>query len=125
MQIGVIYLSFRSCNSCRRLPEPKLHSFLFNHWSVSKCLVFMAACTPSIHVFLGRPLFLLSSGIHSIFNFGSLSACFLLTHPLSSLLFFPTDTQLDCSKRMFKFTLKCSYMFRFNNHHHKLPFLLC
>ena len=30
----------------------------------------MAACTPSIHVFLGRPLFLLSSGTHSIINFG-------------------------------------------------------
>ena len=30
----------------------------------------MAAFTPSIHVFLGRPLFLLSSGIHSIINFG-------------------------------------------------------
>ena len=28
----------------------------------------MAACTPSIHVFLGRPLFLLSSGTHSIIN---------------------------------------------------------
>ena len=25
----------------------------------------MAACTPSIHVLLGRPLFLLSRGIHS------------------------------------------------------------
>ena len=33
----------------------------------------MAARTPSIHVFLGRPLFLLSPGIHSIINFGSLS----------------------------------------------------
>ena len=32
----------------------------------------MAACTPSIHVFLGRPLFLLSSGTHSIINFGIL-----------------------------------------------------
>jgi len=30
----------------------------------------MAARTPSIHVFNGRPLFLLSSGIHSIINFG-------------------------------------------------------
>jgi len=29
----------------------------------------MAAHTPSIHVFLGRPLFLLSPGIHSIINF--------------------------------------------------------
>ena len=28
----------------------------------------MAACAPSIHVFLGRPLFLLSIGIHSIIN---------------------------------------------------------
>jgi hypothetical protein len=34
----------------------------------------MAACTPSIHVFLERPLFLLSSGIHSIINFGVLSS---------------------------------------------------
>jgi len=63
-----IYISFRSCDSCRRLPEPKHNSFLFNHWSASKCLVFMAACTPSIHVFLGRHLFLLSPGIHSIIN---------------------------------------------------------
>jgi hypothetical protein len=68
-----IYL--RSYDSCRRLPDPKHHSFLFNHWSASKCLVFMAVRTPSIHVFLGRPLFLLSPGIHSIINFGSLSSC--------------------------------------------------
>jgi hypothetical protein len=34
----------------------------------------MATCTPSIHVFLGRPLFLLPSGIHSIINFGILSS---------------------------------------------------
>ena len=38
----------------------------------------MAVCTPSIHVFLGRPLFLLSSGIHSIINFGILSSGILL-----------------------------------------------
>jgi len=48
-------LSFWSCDSCRHLLEPKRHSFLFNHWSSSKCLVVMAARTPSIHVFLGRP----------------------------------------------------------------------
>jgi hypothetical protein len=30
----------------------------------------MAACTTTIRVFLGRPLFLLSSGNHSIINFG-------------------------------------------------------
>ena len=62
----IIYLSIRFYNSCRRLPETKRHSSLFLHWSVSKFLVVMAACTPSIHVFLGRPLFLLSSGTHSI-----------------------------------------------------------
>jgi len=76
-----VYLSFRSCDSCRRLSEPRHHSLLFNHWSVSKCLVFMAVRTPSIHVFLGRPLFLLSPGNHSIINFGSLSSCIRLTWP--------------------------------------------
>ena len=55
-----IYLSVRIYKSCRRHPETKSHSSLFLHWSGSKFLVVMAACTPSIHVFLGRPLFLLS-----------------------------------------------------------------
>ena len=36
---------------------------------------------------------------------------------LSSLFVYPTDAQLDCSKRMSKFTLKYYYMFRLNNHH--------
>jgi len=40
---------------------------------------------------------------------------------LSILLFYPTDAQFDCSKGLsqfkLKFTLKCSYMFRYNNHH--------
>ena len=36
---------------------------------------------------------------------------------ISSILFYPSDAQSDCSKRMSEFTLKCSYMFRFNNHH--------
>jgi hypothetical protein len=58
-----IYLSIRFYNSCRRLPGTKRHSSLFLHWFGSKFLVIMAACTPSIHIFLGRPLFLLSSGI--------------------------------------------------------------
>jgi len=43
-------------NSCCHLPETKHHSSLFLHWSGSKFLVIMAACTPSIHVFLGCPL---------------------------------------------------------------------
>ena len=82
-----LFLSFRSCDSCRRLPEPKHHSFLFNHWCASKCLVFMAARTSSIHVFLGRLLFLLSPAIPSIINIGSLSSCILLTWPYHWSLF--------------------------------------
>jgi hypothetical protein len=35
----------------------------------------------------------------------------------TSLFIYPTVAQLDCSKRMSEFTLKCSYMFQFNNHH--------
>jgi hypothetical protein len=55
-----IYLSIRYHNSCRRLPETKPHSSLFLHRSGSTFLAVMAACTPSIQVFLGSPLFLLS-----------------------------------------------------------------
>jgi hypothetical protein len=66
----IIYLSIRFYDSCRRLPENKRHSSLFLHWSCSKFLAVMAACTSSIHVFLGRPLFRLSSGTHSKINFG-------------------------------------------------------
>ena len=84
MLITSIYLSIRFYKSCHRLPETKRHSSLFLHWSVSKFLVVMAACTPSIHVFLGRPLFLLSSGTHSIINFGILSSGILLTWPYNS-----------------------------------------
>ena len=47
----------------------------------------MTACIPSIHVFLGRSLFLLSSGIHSIINFGILSSGILLTWPYHCSLF--------------------------------------
>jgi hypothetical protein len=48
----------------------------------------MAACTPSIHVFLGCPLFLLSRGIHSIISFGILSSGILSTWPYYCSLFF-------------------------------------
>jgi len=41
----------------------------------------MAACTPFNHVFLGRPLFLLSRGIQSIINFGILSSGILVSQP--------------------------------------------
>ena len=47
----------------------------------------MAACTPSIHVFLGRPLFRLSRGIQSIINFGILSSGILFTWPYHCSLF--------------------------------------
>ena len=70
----IIYLSVRFLNGCRRLPETKRHYSLFLYWSGSKLLAVMAACTPSIHVFLGRPLFLLSRGIQSIINSGILSS---------------------------------------------------
>ena len=84
----VIYLYIRFYNSCCRLLETKRHSSLFLHWSVSKFLVVMAACTLSIHIFLGRPLFILSSGTHSIINFGILSSGILLTWPYHCSLFF-------------------------------------
>jgi len=41
----------------------------------------MAACTPSIHVILGRPLFLLSHDIQSVINIGILSSGIRLTWP--------------------------------------------
>ena len=75
-------------NSCRHLPEPKRHSSLFLHCSGSRSLDVMVAYTPSIHVLLGRPLFLLSGGIHSIINFGSLSSGILLMCPYHCSLFF-------------------------------------
>jgi len=40
-----------------------------------------------------------------------------ITNSVSSIFIYPTDAQLNCSKRISKFILKCSYMFRFNNHH--------
>ena len=84
---GIFCLSVQFFNSCRRLPETKRHSSLFLHWSGSKFLVVMAVCTPSIHVFLGCPLFLLSRGIQSIINFGILSSGILLMWPYHCSLF--------------------------------------
>ena len=62
----MLYLSVRFFNSCCYFLETKRHSSLFLHWSGSKFIVVMAACTLSIHVFLGCPLFLLSCGIQFI-----------------------------------------------------------
>ena len=78
---GFICLSGFFLNSRRRLPETRCHSSLFLHLSGSKFLIVLAACTLSIHVFLGRPLFLLSRGFYSIINFGILSSDILLTWP--------------------------------------------
>ena len=92
-RISTIFTSIFHCiylvffNSCRRLPETKRHSSLFLHLSGSKFLVVMATCTPSIHVFLGRPLSLLSRGIHSIINSVILSSGILLTWPYHCRLF--------------------------------------
>ena len=90
MQYWIAFLSIWpvSFNSCHCLRETKLHSSLFLHWSGSKFPVVMAACTPSIHVFLGRPLFFLSHGIQSIINCGVLSSGILSTWPYHCSLFF-------------------------------------
>jgi len=61
-----IHLSIQFFKSRRRLPETKRHSSLFLHWSGSTFLVVMTACTPFIHVFPGRSLFLHSLAIQSI-----------------------------------------------------------
>src|SRR5215510_10150059 len=87
----MVYLSiylYGLFDSCRRLPETKRHSSLFLHRSDSRFLDIMATCTPSIHVFIGRPLFLLSSGIHSIINFGILSSGILFMWPYHCSIFF-------------------------------------
>jgi hypothetical protein len=57
----------------------------------------MAAFTsiPSIHVFLGRPLFRLSSGIHSIINFGTLR-CFLRVELSDARRCFMVSVELFC-----------------------------
>jgi hypothetical protein len=57
-----IYLSIQFYNSCRRLPETIRHS------CHSKFVVVMTGCNLSIHVFLGRPIFLLSSLVIAIFR---------------------------------------------------------
>ena len=49
--------------------------------SIDLVINFLLSCTPSIHVFLGRPIFLLSRGIQSITNFGILSSGILLMWP--------------------------------------------
>jgi len=54
-------------------------------------------------VFLGRQPFLLSSGIHSIINFGSLSSGILLTWPYHcSLFFFMMSMMSGCPFNMLK-----------------------
>ena len=105
-----IYLSIRFYNSCRLLPQTKRHSSLFLHWSVSKFLVVMAACTPSIHVFLGRPLFLLSSGTHSIINFGILSSGILLAWLYHCSLFFSMISMMSAFPFTHIISFICSFL---------------
>ena len=70
----------------------------------------MAACTPSIHVLLGRPLFLLSSGIHSIINFASLSSCILLTCPYRWSLFLSIMSIMSGSSFTSIISFICSFV---------------
>ena len=96
-------------NICRRLPETKRHSSLFLRWFGSKFLVVMAASTPSIQIFLGHPLFLLSRGIQSIINFGILSSGILLKWPYNCSLFCSVISTMSG----FPFTPIISFMFSF------------
>jgi hypothetical protein len=81
------YLSIQFYNSCRPLPQTKRHPSPFLHWSCSKSLSVMAACTPPIHVCL-CPLLRLSSGTHPKINFGIFSSGILLTWPYHCSIFF-------------------------------------
>ena len=85
-QLLSIYLSgFLTAVAVFRKPNAILLCFSID--LVLNFLFVMAACTPSIHVFLGRPLFLLSHGIQSVINFGILSSGILLTWPYYCSLF--------------------------------------
>ena len=110
-----IYLSVRVFNICRRLPQTKRHSSLFLHWPGSKFLVVMAACTPSIHVFLGRPLFLLSHGIQSIINFGILSSGILLTWPYRICVYGGRKRNIKIRQRRRNKAVYRLYLFRYKN----------
>ena len=66
----------------------------------------MAACTPSIPIFLGRPLFLLPHGIHSIINFGILTSGVLLTWPYHCSLFLSMMSVMSG----FPFSIKEGYL---------------
>jgi hypothetical protein len=106
-----VHLFIRFYDSYRRLPETKRHSSLFLHLSCYKFLSVMAASTPSIHVFLERPLFLLSSGIHCIINFDILSSGILLTWPYHCSLFFSMMSTMSG----YPFTPIITFIFSFFN----------
>jgi len=63
----------------------------------------MAACTSSIHVFLGHPHSLLSRGIQSIINFGILSSGILLTWPYRSRIYELKNVEQHKAKFFAKF----------------------
>ena len=109
-----IYIYIRFFNSCRRLSETKLHSSLFLHWTGSKFLIVVAACTPSIHVFLGRSLFLLSRGIQSIINFGIQSSGILLTWPYHCSLFCSIISMTSGFLFIPIISFICSYIYIYN-----------
>ena len=68
--------------------KPNVIPLCFSIDSVLNFLLSWLPCTPSIHIFPGHSLFLLSCGIHSIINFGILSSGILLMWPCHCSHFF-------------------------------------
>ena len=83
--------------------------------SASKFLDVMAACNSSIHVFLGRPLFLLSRGTQSIINFGNISSGILLMWPYHCSLLCSMIPMMSGFHFTPIFSFICSYPWYFAN----------
>jgi hypothetical protein len=79
----------------------------------------MAARTPSIHVFLGRPLFLLSPGIHSIINFGFTIEIYYDARSYRRQIWFSLYGCIEMHGR--RNTTFRSYRHHHHHHHHKHP----
>ena len=55
---------YRFQNVFLRCPTPRLHCFLYSHWTSFRFLSFMAFLIPSIQFFFGLPRALFCFGIH-------------------------------------------------------------
>ena len=82
-----IYIYKRLCYSCRCLPHPASHPFLFSHSPCCRCLRSISTCMFSLQVLLGLPLFLLLSGTQSSILIGHRCAGILWTWPYHMSLF--------------------------------------